>query len=145
MSAPALQPSPSDHMIVMVGLAAFSPQKAFDYFTRPELLTSWWPQEASVELRAGGVYRMGWPAMNWELSGRYSIFEPGERLAFTWQWTHQPELPVRHVEVTFAPAGDGCYVTVKHDSYGDTPVEQEDRQGHIDGWIFFLGQLQSIE
>jgi uncharacterized protein YndB with AHSA1/START domain len=130
-------------MIVTVDLATFSPQKAFDYFTRPELLTRWWPQEASVEPRAGGVYRMGWPAMNWELSGRYSIFEPAERLAFTWQWSHRPDLPARTVDVVFEPAGQGSRLTVTHGLYGDTDAEQDDRQSHIDGWIHFLSKLQA--
>jgi uncharacterized protein YndB with AHSA1/START domain len=134
-----------DRMVVMADLPRLSTHAAFDYFTVPELLTRWWPQEAIVEPRVGGHYRLLWPSMNWELTGHYTSFEPGQRLAFTWWWTHQPELPVRHVEATFAPAGVGCRVTISHGSYGDTAAEQEDRQGHIDGWIFFLGQLQAIE
>jgi uncharacterized protein YndB with AHSA1/START domain len=97
-----------------------------------------------VEPRVGGRYRLLWPAMGWELFGHYATFEPGERLAFTWEWTHEPELPARLVDITFEPHGDGCRVTVTHGSYGHTAVEKEDRQSHIDGWFHFLGRLQRL-
>lgn len=143
--SPAAQlPGATDHMIVMADLPRLSPPTAFDYFTRPELLAQWWPPEAIVEPRAGGSYRLSWPEMGWELFGRYSVFEPGERLGFSWRWSHHPELPLRVVEVVFAPSERGCRVTVTHGVYGDSAVEQDDRQSHIDGWLHFLGRLQAI-
>jgi uncharacterized protein YndB with AHSA1/START domain len=142
---PIQQPSDANRMIITADLPHLSPPAAFDYFTRPELLGRWWPPEANVEARAGGSYRLSWPAMGWELSGRYTAFEPGERLAFTWQWAHRPELPIRTVEVVFAAKNNGCHVTISHGIYGDTAIEQADRQEHIEGWIYFLGQLQASE
>jgi uncharacterized protein YndB with AHSA1/START domain len=29
--------------------------------------------------------------MNWHLHGRYTSFEPGHKLAFTWHWDQEPE------------------------------------------------------
>ena len=142
---PTQQPSEIDRMIVSADLPGLTALSAFDHFTTPELLSLWWPQAAEVDPRIEGHYRLLWPSMNWELFGRYTAFEPGERLAFTWQWAHEPELPVRTVDVVFAPTTDGCRVTVTHGTYGDSAAEQQDRQGHIDGWIHFLGQLQSLQ
>ncbi len=84
-----------------------APSRLFDYLTQPDLLIQWWPQAADVEPRVGGRYQLAWPAMEWVLSGEYSEFAPGRRLAFSWQWAHQPELPVRQVTIAFTPAGAG--------------------------------------
>jgi uncharacterized protein YndB with AHSA1/START domain len=131
-------------MIVAADLPRLTQRRAFDYFTTPKLLIQWWPQEAEVNARPGGHFALRWPSMNWELSGLYTVFEPGARLAFTWQWLHQPELPSRVVDVAFEPAAEGCRVAVIHGTYSDSAVEREDRQGHIDGWIHFLGRLQQL-
>ncbi|WP_374687973.1 SRPBCC domain-containing protein [Promineifilum sp.] len=144
MDAPTQQPSGSDHMVVAADLPDLSPRQAFDYFITPELLARWWPPEADVDARSGGEYVLRWPKMGWALSGRYTAFEPGERLAFTWQWAHRPELPARTVDVRFAPSATGCRVAITHGTYGDSPVEQADRQSHIDGWLHFLGQLRAV-
>lgn len=82
--------------------------------------------------------------MNWELTGRFQDTSPGRRLSYTWQWTHEPQLPTRMVTVDFEPLHSGSRVTVSHGRYGATAIEQEDRQSHIDGWLHFLGQLQAL-
>lgn len=141
---PTQQSSATDHVIVSADLPGLTISSAFDHFATPELLSLWWPPAADVEPRIGGQYRLRWPSMDWELFGRYTAFEPGERLAFTWQWAHKPALPIRTVDIVFAPLAAGCRVTVTHGTYGDSTGEQEDRQGHIDGWVYFLGQLQRV-
>jgi uncharacterized protein YndB with AHSA1/START domain len=142
MDAPAQQPSDPSHMVVVADLR-LSSRRAFDYFITPELLARWWPPEADVDARLGGAYTLRWPTMHWQLSGRYTAFESGKHLAFTWQWAHHPELPARTVDVRFALSANGCRVTITQGTYGDSPVERDDRQSHIDGWIHFLGQLQA--
>lgn len=121
-----------------------SPDRLFGYFTKPELLVQWWPQTAEVVPQAGGRYELAWPAMGWRLYGEYTEFEPGRRLGFTWQWDHQPELPVRQVDVEFTPAGDGTRLRLMHGVYGEGEAEAADRQSHIDGWLFFLSRLQEV-
>ena len=80
--------------------------------------------------------------MNWELSGKYLVYEPGAWLVFTWQWQHRPDLPQRTVAVTFETVDGGTRLAIAHSAYGNTAIEQEDRQSHIDGWLHFLGRLQ---
>jgi uncharacterized protein YndB with AHSA1/START domain len=143
LDPPTELPSESDQMIVAAEIG-MTPGAVFAHFIDAQLLVLWWPQEASVEPWENGHYLMSWPSMNWKLSGLFTTFEPDKRLAFTWQWAHRPELPVRTVDVLFARAASGCRVMVTHGVYGDSAAEQEDRQGHIDGWIYFLGQLQSL-
>lgn len=137
-------PTGPEEMVVTAELPRLSPVTAFDYFTQADLITQWWPPSAEIEPRAGGQYRLAWPSMNWELTGRFQDFRPGQRLSYTWQWTHEPALPTRTVTIDFEPLRSGSRLTVTHGRYGDSAVEQEDRQSHIDGWLHFLGRLQTV-
>ena len=119
-----------------------SPRQLFAYWTQPEFLQQWWPPEAEVDLRPGGAYRLSWPSMEWTLRGTYTVVEPEQRLAFTWKWDHELETPVRKVEVSFEPVGDvGTQVTVTHGTYTNSSKDQEERDGHLEGWIYFLKRL----
>jgi uncharacterized protein YndB with AHSA1/START domain len=139
-------PSGTDRLVVEADLPGLEPGSAFDHWLRPELLTRWWPPEAENEPRAGGWYHLAWLAQGWHLRGRYTLLEPGRAVAFTWQWDHEPEQPLRHVAVDFAAAkAGGTRVTVTHALYGDTAAEQEIRASHRDGWLHFLGRLAAIE
>ena len=144
VALPVSVPTGADHMIVTAELPLLSPTQAFAACTTPELITQWWPQEAEIEPKLGGHYRLRWPSMNWELFGQFTEFEPGERLGYTWNWAHQPDLSTRIVTIDFEPLATGSKVIVQHGIYGDSAVEQEDRQGHIDGWVYFLGRLQEL-
>jgi uncharacterized protein YndB with AHSA1/START domain len=137
--------SDSGRVVLTADFPNLSPQALFNHFTVPDLLTRWWPQEATVDGRPGGSYRLSWPAMKWELYGEYSQFEPGRRLAFSWRWRHEPELPTRQVNIQIEPVAEGSRLTLTHSRYSDSPADQTDRQSHIDGWHYFLGQLQQQE
>lgn len=142
---PIQQQSGTEEMVVSAELPHLSPEATFAYFTSPELITQWWPEAAEIEAHAGGQYRLLWPKMNWELKGRFEEYEPGRRLSYTWQWIHQPELPARVVTIDIKPLASGTSLKVTQQVYGTSAVEQDDRQGHIDGWIYFLGRLQVLE
>ncbi|MEZ4515798.1 MAG: SRPBCC domain-containing protein [Chloroflexota bacterium] len=141
---PVVVQSSNDKVIVTAVLPQLSPTMAFAHFTRPDLLALWWPETAAIDPQPGGAYRLSWPAMNWHLFGKYLSFEPEDHLVFSWQWEHKPDLPVRTVDVKFAPQASGSGLTVVHSTYGDSAVEQADRQSHIDGWVYFLSQLQNL-
>ncbi|MCI0397014.1 MAG: SRPBCC domain-containing protein [Chloroflexi bacterium] len=136
----------SDNTLVMMNadFPRLAPKVLFDYLTVPELLQRWWPPTAAVEPRPGGRYRLCWPEMQWELFGEFTHFEPGRRLAYTWQWQHRPDLPTRHVDILIEPLIQGSRLTLTHSAYSAEPQDQEDRQSHLDGWLHFLGQLQSL-
>jgi uncharacterized protein YndB with AHSA1/START domain len=83
--------------------------------------------------------------MNWQLRGEYLQFDPGKTLDFTWHWEHEPNRPVRTVNIHFQPkASEGCEIILTHGTYMASAEDQEERQGHIEGWTHFLGQLQKI-
>lgn len=145
VAAPVSLPTGMDRMVVSAELPLLSPTQTFAAFTTPEQIIQWWPQEAEIEPHVNGHYRLNWPSMNWELFGQFTEFEPGKRLVYTWNWAHQPDLPTRTVTVNFEPLATGSKVIVEHGFYGNTAVEQDDRQAHIDGWTHFLGRLQALD
>lgn len=138
--------SPADRLVVQVDLASMSPDEALDHWLRPAMLTRWWGTQAETDPRPGGAYHIAWPARGWHLRGRYTILEPGRRVAFTWQWDHEPERPLRHVEVVADARPDGGTVlTVTHAVYGEGAAERAERESHRDGWLHFLGRLAALQ
>jgi uncharacterized protein YndB with AHSA1/START domain len=146
MSVPAIVQidSPASVLILQADFPQFTPEELFDYFTQAELLKCWWPQHAITEPRIGGKYQLSWPDMNWDLTGEFTVFEPGRRLAFTWQWQHEQEKPVRQVDLTFEPLDGGSRLVLRHGNYQDNESDQADRRGHLEGWTYFLKQLQEL-
>lgn len=138
------RPTKLNTLVVEAEYATVTPERLFEYWTQPALLTLWWPQEADIDGRVGGAYHLGWSAMGWHLRGQYTDFEPGRRLGFSWRWDHDPaEEPTRQVSITFEPSRAGTTMTVTHGPYDDTPHDQEIRnEHHLVGWLHFLGQLE---
>ncbi|MEE9227649.1 MAG: SRPBCC domain-containing protein [Acidimicrobiia bacterium] len=122
----------------LIGEVAAPPETVFEFFVTPEKLVDWWSEEATIDLRIDGEYEMAWPSQDLRLLGRFLVVEPGERLAFTWSYSHKPEEP-RTVDVRFKASDAGTELTIEH-THGDDPDE---RQDYIDGWQFFIERLRS--
>ncbi len=136
-------PSPDDMLIVVAQFPTCSPQRLFEYWTKPELVTQWWSISAEIEPCLGGFYHFFWPQTNWHLRGLYTAFQPGQRLAFTWRWGHHPVQEL--VLVAFEPfAEHGTHMIIGQGSYNDTLQSQEDKQSHLDGWMHFVPRLQHL-
>jgi uncharacterized protein YndB with AHSA1/START domain len=144
--SPAVQLLSSDQnqLNLSADFSNFTPQELFEYFTTPHLITQWWPETAEIDARLHGKYRLGWPSMSWELFGKFTRFEPGQRLAYSWKWKHAPDLPERQVDILFETLGDGARLTLTHGAYMDNSRDRADRQSHLDGWSHFLARLQNL-
>lgn len=136
----SLESSAIETLVITAEYPDVAPDRVYAFWTTPSLLCSWWPHEAELDVRVGGAYRLSWPEMNWRLRGRYTAVQPATRLAFTWVWEHEAN-DVRGVEVRFSPHESGVRVTVRQGPYADTPADRQSRNGHIDGWLHFLGRL----
>ena len=134
-------PGDNSQLKLTAAFPQFSPEELFAFFTETELLQRWWPPQAAVEPRVGGAYHLSWPDMDWLLRGEITDFEPGRRLGFTWRWDHEPDLPTRQVDLVIEPAGAGSRLIITHGRYDERQRDQDDRQSHLDGWTYFLGQL----
>lgn len=132
----------SSHLKLAAVFPDINKEELFAYFTRPDLLTQWWPQSAELEAHRGGLYKFTWPAMEWVLYGEVIAFEPGEKFAFTWSWEHEPDTPPRLVEITFFDTAEGSEIVLSHGAYPEDRIDQEEHQSHMEGWDHFLKKLQ---
>lgn len=112
-------------------------------WTTPDGVTSFWAEEAEIDLVPGGPYRLAWPSRSWTMDGEVLAVDPGTALAFTWAWSHEPDAPTRRVDLGFSAAGDddpGSRLAIDHGPYG--PDDAEERTGHEEGWRFFCRALR---
>lgn len=139
-------PSPDDRLVVSATYPYFTPGELFDYWVQPDLLRRWWVPEPEVHLAAGGSYVFRFPQLGQTLRGIYTAILPGEVLAFTWHWDHDGGSPTRQVEVSFQPQPEGgTSLILTHSLYTEAQEDQIERQGHAEGWLHFLQQLQALQ
>lgn len=121
-----------------------SAAELYDAWTDPARLRDWFapnegvPTEATIDLRIGGAYRLELGGAT--VTGSYTEIVPGERLAFTWSWAHEPELPDMLVTVDFEPKGEGTLLRVVHERFATV----EDRDNHGWSWTQNLGRLERL-
>ena len=120
-----------------------TPDELYRYWTEPAKLKTWWPDEVTIDPTVGGRYRFGFSQLEQHLTGTFAEVVPGKRLAFGWNWEHEPGTPERHVVVDFEPRDKDTLLTVTHGTYGGGEAEADERQGHLEGWRHFLGRLES--
>jgi uncharacterized protein YndB with AHSA1/START domain len=125
--------------------------RVFDAWTQPEQLRRWWGprpvtcSEAEVDLRVGGVYRIGnvLPdgSVLW-ISGEFEIVEPPYRIVYTWRVEGKAPASSERSRVTvrFEPHESGTEVVVVHERI-DT---EETRDDHEKGWNGCLENLEAL-
>jgi uncharacterized protein YndB with AHSA1/START domain len=139
------QPSGNDTLILTGVFEGYQPGELFDAFVKPEILTQWWPPVADVTPGDGGTYRLSWPGQNWILEGKYTTWDSGKHLAFTWHWNFDPDdNPPLSVDLVFEPHEAGTCLTVTHGPYGTSEADQTARSEHREGWIHFTMRLAGL-
>ena len=121
-----------------------SPDEVFRCWVDPELLRRWWPPEAKVDPRLAGSYEFSWPKMGWRLRGRFVRFETGKTLEFTWTWDHESSVTKRVVVLLSPGDPTGTEVLLEHGPYSSDPRDVGLRQEHLEGWMYFLQRLVSV-
>ncbi len=88
----------------------------------------------NVEPRIGGLYQLFMEGGEIEArcEGRFSEFEPGRRVRYSWEWNGDGE--VSEITVRFSALGAGCRVDVTHDGF-DRP---ESIAMHDAGWDSYI-------
>lgn len=119
------------------------PPSAFAVFT--ERIGSWWPLGAfsvygaggSVALRDGEIVETapGQPDSVW---GRVTVWEPPDRLTFTWH-AGAPAERATLVTITFTPQGARTLVRLEHSGWEAYADPAAAREGYGTGWPTVLG------
>lgn len=120
-----------------------TPDELYSYWTEPAKLKTWWPNEVTIDAVTGGHYSYTFTQPGQTLSGVFSEVLPGKRLAFSWEWAHEPG-SARQVVVDFEKRDADTLLTVTHGTYGGGEAEAHEREAHLGGWQHFLGRLENL-
>jgi uncharacterized protein YndB with AHSA1/START domain len=132
-------PSSRDLAVLVGDFPDFTPEDLFAHFTLPDKLTQWWPEQAEVDLRVGGRYRMLWPNPDWTIQGEYTAVESPRHLGFTWQG--DPDAgEASQVDLWIDRLEDGCRLAVWHRGFAD----ETERRQLCEGWIHFGMRLAGV-
>jgi uncharacterized protein YndB with AHSA1/START domain len=143
-SAPQERESGPETLVLAAAFPHLDPTALFEHWTVPALISRWWAPEAEVEPWVGGRYHLAWPTMEWMLRGEITHHEPVQTFGFTWAWDHEPETSVTRVVVTMQGNGSGSRITLTHGPYPDSEQGRDMRQGHLEGWRYFLPKLAEL-
>jgi uncharacterized protein YndB with AHSA1/START domain len=119
-----------------------SPETIFDFFTDPAKAVRWMGEQATLDPRPGGIYKV---RMNdqYEAIGEFVEVDPPHRVVFTWGWRDDLEsMPPGSttVEIALIPDGDATLVRLVH---RDIPTP-ESAESHRGGWNQFLPRLAIV-
>jgi uncharacterized protein YndB with AHSA1/START domain len=129
-----------------------TPQKAYDAWTNPQKLATWWGGSAdrvifaNLDVREGGTFAIRFKSggdhtgdNEHEARGTYKVVKPGQELEFTWHFYTTPERE-SYVRIRFVPDGDGTMMTFIHEQFAD----QAACDNHLRGWTAFFETLDSV-
>jgi uncharacterized protein YndB with AHSA1/START domain len=111
-----------DREIVITRIVDAPARVVFDAWTKPEYVKRWWAPKShgvslsacDAELRIGGAYRYVMRRDNGQelaFSGKYTVFSPHSRLAYTQVFEPMRQMGETAVEVKFEEAGGRTTVT----------------------------------
>ena len=123
---------------------AHPPATVWSALTTAEGLSSWFGQEASIDLRPGGSARMTWDSGHTAEMRVERVEEPAV-FGFTWHIYGLPEDDPRrtYVEFTLQSAGAGTRLTVVESGFAQLPEDayRTAYHGNTQGWASELGEL----
>jgi uncharacterized protein YndB with AHSA1/START domain len=123
---------------------AHPPAQVWAALTTAEGLASWFGDEATIDLRAGGPARMTF-GNGYTVSMRVERVEEPTVFGYTWQIYGLPEDDPRrtYVEFTLEPPGSGTRLTVTESGFAQLPEEafRKAYDGNTQGWASELGEL----
>lgn len=118
---------------------AAAPEAVFDYFTNPQLLVRWMGDEAQLDPRPGGQFRLIIGQRT--IEGRYLSVERPRRVVISWGRGGSRQLPPGKsvLEVSLTAEAGGTRVSVIHSGLPDS-----ERPRHALGWQHYLERLRLV-
>jgi uncharacterized protein YndB with AHSA1/START domain len=125
---------------------AHPPGQVWAALTTAEGLGAWFGNEATIDLRPGGLAQLRWSGGETNDLRVERVEEPTV-FAFTWGIYGLPEGDPRrtYVEFTLEPAGAGTRLTVVESGFAQLPedVHRKAFGANTEGWATELGELVS--
>ncbi len=123
---------------------AHPPAKVWAALTTAGGLGGWFGDEATIDLRPGGMARMSW-ADGPTVEMRVERVEEPTVFAFTWPiYGLADDDPRRtYVEFTLEPSGPGTRLTVVETGFAQLPEDVRGKafDGNTEGWAKELGEM----
>jgi uncharacterized protein YndB with AHSA1/START domain len=121
---------------------AAPPATVFAFLTDPEKILSWMGTEATTETHPGGLYLVkgcGGTARNRAARGAFSEVVPVHRLAYSFGWEGDEEVPPGSslVEIDLIDRDGGTLLRMTHSGLPNAAQ----CAGHDHGWAHYLGRL----
>ena len=116
---------------------AAPPEVVFDYFVDPDKIVQWMGNAATLDARAGGIFRLEYKQDT--ARGEFVEVDRPRRVIFTWGWEDpgdavQPGAST--VEVDLEPDGDSTRVRIRH-----LGLDEASQKTHEEGWVYFMPRL----
>jgi uncharacterized protein YndB with AHSA1/START domain len=116
------------------------PETVFKYFTDATLYRRWMGDEAELDPRPGGLYRVHFPGRP-SAEGQFLVVRPPDRVVFSWGWTGSAEIPPGSTTVEVDLTADGAETVVRIVHRG--VPSGADRAQHTEGWHLYLARLST--
>ncbi|WP_324717998.1 SRPBCC family protein [Carboxydochorda subterranea] len=107
---------------------------AFAALTDPAYLRNWIAENATVELRVGGRYSLGWGAEGTDGPGRIVRLQPGRSLGYSWFEGGR----LTEVDWLVEDLGNRCRIILRHGDFTDHPHQH---LGCSLGWADWINVL----
>jgi uncharacterized protein YndB with AHSA1/START domain len=109
----------------------------FAFFTDPERLIRWMGVSAELDARPGGLLLID-AGQGRVARGEYKEVVPVTRLAYTWGWEGNKNVPPGSslIEIDLLPDNGGTLVRFSHSG-----LPAEAVPGHSNGWTHYLARL----
>jgi uncharacterized protein YndB with AHSA1/START domain len=120
---------------------AARPETVFRLLTDPHEYVRWKGTLAQLEPRAGGDFRVDFPADKGTVLGKFVEVVPNRRVVFTWGWQDNEIVPPGSstVEIDLEPDGNGTRLRLVHRGLPEGAIAQ-----HTEGWDYFLPRLTNV-
>ncbi len=137
-------------VLVMKHVFKASPERLFDAWTKPELMTQWFHADetwsnplAEADLRVEGDWKLDMKRPDGKIyphSGRYKVIERPHKLVFTWH-PHGDKNIETLVTLSFKKVSeDSTELTLTHEGLRDEKMKDD----HNGGWTACLGNLGRV-
>jgi uncharacterized protein YndB with AHSA1/START domain len=121
---------------------AASPETVWQFLVEPEKAIRWMGENASLDPRVGGQYRVG-VIPGHTASGEFVEVDPPRRLVYTWGWEPGEDGPnpvppgSSTIEIELVPDGDGTLLRFSHRGLPGADAARS----HAHGWDHYLERL----
>jgi uncharacterized protein YndB with AHSA1/START domain len=129
-----------------------SEEKIFSAISDPKELTHWFPDEAILEPKVGGTFKLSFlkdsekPKMKMDMDfineGKILEIIQNKKLVHTWKWIALPDFPETIVTWELEPKSNNkTKLTMTHTGFTGKEKGPASIEEHNKGWSFFLNEL----